>query len=93
MVDEIVLAVSELATNAIQYSEDDEIVVSCEATDGAILVDVSGADALGPLTEKQLPGVVDLAGRGLFIVQSIMDDVAVVDVDGRSYVRCTKRLT
>ncbi len=92
VVEQLALAVSELATNAIQYSSDDEIVVACSATVHSIVVHVSGADALAPLTDHELPSVADLTGRGLFIVGSVMDDVAVVELDGRRFVRCTKRI-
>lgn len=92
---DLALAVSELATNTIQHSADDSVEVRIAAagdTRRTWTVDVSGAD-----DDVVLPSGTDLrrpaeqpTGRGLAIVQAVMDTVSFVEADGHRFIRCTK---
>jgi serine/threonine-protein kinase RsbW len=84
------LAVSELATNVLQHTVAPEIRVTLHLTDQQWIVDVASADDLELSETVVLPPVTDRTGRGLFVVQSVMDTVGVLDVDGERVVRATR---
>jgi serine/threonine-protein kinase RsbW len=88
--DDIELAVSELATNVMQHSAADAVTVAMERLDGRWLVDVYDADEIPPLDEVSAPPTDSITGRGLFIVQAVMDDVSILHVDERTIIRCIK---
>lgn len=90
------LAVSELATNVMQHTDAEQLTVVVDRAEDGWLIDVSDADALdttalAALATSGPPDPERLSGRGLFIVQSIMDTVELVDVDGHQHLRCVKR--
>ncbi|MGK0274992.1 MAG: serine/threonine-protein kinase RsbW [Ilumatobacter sp.] len=82
------LVVSELATNVIQHTTSDTVTIAFErtATDWQLLV--SGADELELSEPRAVPDPAQLAGRGLFIVEAVMDRVEIVVVDDQQHVRC-----
>lgn len=90
VVEQLQLVVSELATNAIQYNNCGTLTVDVHADDDGWVIDVSNADGLASLNIPALPDPSALSGRGLFIVDAIMDRVELVDVDGRLHLRCVK---
>lgn len=93
--DEIVadfqLAASELATNVMQHSDADAVTVAMRLTDDVWQLDVHDADDVPDLAAVASPPSSSLSGRGLLVVQAVMDDVAVVDIDGHMLIRCSKR--
>jgi anti-sigma regulatory factor (Ser/Thr protein kinase) len=87
----IELATSELATNVIQHTRAETIDVRVATTPEQWVVVVDDAQDLeldGPITA---PPITSTTGRGLFVVQQLMDDLDVTTLDGRRVLRCTKR--
>ena len=96
IVDEFELIVSELATNVIQHTAAEQITVVFDRVADGWMIDVSDADGLdvdtlATLATAGTPDPSRLSGRGLFIVQSIMDTVELVDIGGHQHLRCCKR--
>jgi len=92
IVDDLELAASELATNVVQHTDADTIrmVLRCEPSEWVLVVD--DAEGLLELDPDTVPDPTSLTGRGLFIVQAIMDDVRIVGEGPRRRVRCAKRI-
>lgn len=90
VVDDLLLVVSELCTNAIQATADgpDPIVVRVDLTHEAVAVEVAnvGASFL-VLPVSPQPSAEAERGRGLDIVRSLADAVTLHHKDGRSIVR------
>lgn len=87
--DALELAVSELATNVLQHTGAPEIHVSVMRTNDGWILDVASAEHLDLTDDVALPPVTERTGRGLFVVQSVMDSVSVLDVDDGRVVRAT----
>ncbi len=85
------LAVSELATNVIRHTAARRLTVAFDHTPQGWVLDVSDAEAFDELPSATLPDPEQLSGRGLFVVQSVMDTVELIDVDGYQHIRCLKR--
>lgn len=90
IVDDFKLVVSELATNVIQHTDASHVTVAFERLEEGWVVDVSDADGLVRLHVPTVADPTRLSGRGLFLVQAVMDVVDLVDVDGRQHIRCLK---
>jgi len=90
VVESLELAVSELATNVIQYTDADEIHVVVQCTPSHWILDVGDADDLELPADLPVPPATAAEGRGLFVTRSVMDTLTAIDVDGRRIVRCTK---
>lgn len=90
MVDDIELAVSELATNVIRHTASDTIRLRIARSNRSWILDVGDADDAPAPASAQLPPADDPTGRGLFVVKSLMDRVEVVTVDGATVIRCTR---
>lgn len=90
IIDQLQLVVSELATNAMQYNESETLTVSVTGDCSSWTIDVSNADDLTSLASPALPEPSALSGRGLFLVDAVMDRVELVEVDGRLHIRCVK---
>jgi anti-sigma regulatory factor (Ser/Thr protein kinase) len=86
------LVISELATNIIQHTTNKTVTIAFErtATDWQLLV--SGADELVLSEPRGVPDPAELTGRGLFIVEAVMDRVELVMVEGAPHVRCIKHI-
>lgn len=89
-VDHLELAISELATNAMQYDDGEFLTVRLESSESGWTLVVSNADGIVDLNALTLPDPTELSGRGLFLVGQIMDRVELVDIDGRQHIRCVK---
>ncbi len=89
-IEELQLVVSELATNAMHYNDADTVSVGVQSDGSSWTIEVSNADNLGELKAPELPEPSALTGRGLFLVDAMMDKVELVDVDGRLHIRCVK---
>lgn len=90
IVDHLELAVSELATNAMQYDDGEFLTVRLESNESSWTLVVSNADGIVDLNALTLPDPTELSGRGLFLVGQIMDHVELVEIDGRQHIRCVK---
>jgi anti-sigma regulatory factor (Ser/Thr protein kinase) len=90
VVESLELAVSELATNVLQYTDADEIRVVVQCTPSRWILDVGDADDLELPADISMPPASAAEGRGLFVTRSVMDTLTAIDVDGRRIVRCTK---
>lgn len=90
VVSDLELAVSELATNVAQHADTDQISVVVRCGDASWTIEVDHADGLDTLSDTTLPAPDALSGRGLFIVQSVMDEVELVDDGGHRRLRCSK---
>ncbi len=90
-VHDLELAVSELATNVVQHTDADTIQMTFRREPSRWVLDVADADGLTGLDPTTVPDPDALAGRGLFIVQAVMDEVEIVDHDGQRRLRCSKR--
>lgn len=93
--DDLELAVSELVTNAIEHGLEEPVTVIVAATADTVVVSVRSvrtpAGIADPSTwASPLPTVRN--GRGLAIVRSISDEVAVDADDATVTVHCTFRL-
>lgn len=92
VVDDVELAVSELATNVIRHTPSTSISLVAVCHDGDVIIDVAAADGVPSLDHVELPPADQLTGRGLYVVDQVMDDVRTADVDGARVVRCRRRL-
>jgi anti-sigma regulatory factor (Ser/Thr protein kinase) len=90
VVESLELAVSELATNVIQYTDAEQIHVVVQCTPSTWILDVADADELELPIDFEMPRLSAAEGRGLFVTQAVMDTLTAVDIDGRRVVRCTK---
>jgi serine/threonine-protein kinase RsbW len=87
---EFELVVSELATNVIVHTAAAEVTVSVVLDEQGWTLDVSDADDLVLDGPRTLPDPSTLTGRGLFVVQQLMDTVTVVESDRGRSIRCTR---
>lgn len=90
--DDLELVVSELTTNVIRHTDSTTITVVLRRTTTEWLLDVADAERLPPLDELPIPAPDDPTGRGLIVVQALVDRVELVDVDGRHVVRCVRAI-
>ena len=90
--DDLELVVSELATNVIEHTTSATLTIRFEKTLDAWILDVADVDDLSILDHVELPDRSEVTGRGLFVVASLVDDVRIVDDDGRHAVRCSRHV-
>jgi anti-sigma regulatory factor (Ser/Thr protein kinase) len=92
VVEELVLVASELASNVIRHTDDVDMTIRFHVVPGGWLLDVSGADSMEHIPGGGgMPDPMQQGGRGLVIVRAMMDDVELIDDEGRRWVRCHKR--
>jgi anti-sigma regulatory factor (Ser/Thr protein kinase) len=87
------LVVSELATNVIQHTTNETVTIAFGRTVADWQLLVSGAEELELSEPRAVPDPAQLTGRGLLIVETVMDRVELVVVDGQQHVRCIKHVT
>lgn len=92
LVDEFLLAVCELATNVVMHTDDERVEVRLDRDVDSWVLDVGGADGLRAANPSTPPDPRQIGGRGLFIVNTVMDDVAIVTGPSGRLVRCVKYL-
>lgn len=95
-VDDLLIACSELCTNAVRSASHAESTVAARARasgDAVVLeVEDDGAGFSRPLARRiQDVPEQDEHGRGLFIVAALTDEMEIEVATGRTVVRCTKR--
>jgi anti-sigma regulatory factor (Ser/Thr protein kinase) len=91
--DEILVAVTELATNAVEASPDGAAQVEAAASDGRVQIEIandgppfSGGSSKAATEPTGLPE----RGRGLDIVDALVDAIHFGRVDGRTTIAITK---
>ena len=93
--EDLLLVATELCTNAIEATPDGEPVEVQLSLDGPVLrlavANVAGEPA-GPQPSDLLHGSLQERGRGLAIVRSLVDTIAMGTTDGRTIVRTTQLL-
>lgn len=102
--DDLVLAVSEASSNAIEYGTGDHVDLCVEVDGAGCLVSVSNAVdeaptvGTGPMLlggsgfEAAMPAAFAMRGRGVAIIDSVMDSMAIEIVDRRCVVEMYRRL-
>ncbi|CAN5861968.1 hypothetical protein BH23ACT1_BH23ACT1_02640 [soil metagenome] len=94
-VDDLEVVVSELCTNAVRTASTDQhgVILRAWPQDGDLVIEVEddgpGFDKVPAVDE--IPPAEQFSGRGLFIVQSLVDDFTVVRTQDGTLVRCVKR--
>jgi anti-sigma regulatory factor (Ser/Thr protein kinase) len=96
--DELAVAFSELTANAVDASEDTSLDVGaqawCEGSDLVLEVVNAAAGSGQPMRRWDLDDQLRSGGRGLGIVQALVDSVAVDrDAHGRLVVRCRRSIS
>jgi anti-sigma regulatory factor (Ser/Thr protein kinase) len=92
--DDLELVTSELATNVIEHTSAPTITLTIERTTEAWVIQVD--DVVDPFVLAEviaLPAVSQPTGRGLFVVQSLVDDLEVVETPTSRALRCRRRLS
>ena len=93
---DIIWATHEAAKNAVVHNPDcgEPVDVTCEVTPDAVVVEVSdkGTGFKPPAGAPEPPEPEALAGRGLFLMHSLMDQVETSSNKRGTRVRLTKRL-
>lgn len=102
--DDLVLAVSEASSNAIEYGTGGHVDLCVEVDRDGCLMSVSNAVdetptvGTGPMPlggsgfEATMPSAIAMRGRGVAIIDSIMDAMAIEIVDERCVVEMYRRL-
>ena len=89
--DDLELVVSELATNVLEHTDSHTLTIILERTGDDWVLDVADVDDLDILDNVSLPDQDQIAGRGLFVVASLVDDLRIVEDGGRCALRCRRR--
>jgi anti-sigma regulatory factor (Ser/Thr protein kinase) len=87
--DAVVLAASEVLTNAIEYGSGGDIDVSTSTTHGSFVMEVTGGSTGIPYRSNEPVPATNVRGRGLQVVHSIADQVFIEAMGDRVTVRCT----
>lgn len=92
--DDLELVASELATNVIEHTTSPTITITIERTPDAWMIEVSDVEDPFVLSDVAvLPAISERAGRGLFVVRSLVDDLEVVETPTSRALRCRRPLT
>jgi anti-sigma regulatory factor (Ser/Thr protein kinase) len=92
--DDLELVVSELATNVIVHTTSPTISVTIERTSEEWLIEVADVGDGFVLSDvPTLPPTFERAGRGLFVVRSLVDAVEIVVTATSRVIRCRRRAT
>jgi serine/threonine-protein kinase RsbW len=96
-VDDLLLAASELCTNAVRHASgapDSAALRAWMEDDTAVVIEVEddGPGFGWPATGFDVPDIDRQEGRGLFIVQEVTDEVSVLATGPHNVVRCRRKL-
>lgn len=86
--DAVVLAVSEVVTNAIEYGSGGPVDVAITGGDDRIVVEVAAESTGIPLPPTGPVPTTSVRGRGLHVVQALADHVSIDVRNGRVTVVC-----
>ena len=87
--DAVVLAASEVLTNAIEYGSGGDVDVSMSTAHGSFVMEVTGSSNGIPYRSNEPVPATSVRGRGLHVVHSIADQVFIEAMGDRVTVRCT----
>lgn len=92
-IDDLLVACSELVTNAVRHAVGDVVSLRVLADGDSVVLEIEddGDGFAWPAWNIADVGDDDEHGRGLFIVEALTDEVEVVTSRGRTVVRCRKR--
>ena len=87
------LVVAELVTNAVEHGTGSWVVVECDVDPIVVTISVinGGACDLGDPSDWIMPPADSIAGRGLALVRTLVDDVDWFETDGQMQVRVVRR--
>jgi serine/threonine-protein kinase RsbW len=91
--DDLELVVSELATNVIDHTASPTITITIERTTDAWLIEVADVEDPRLLDAVALPPSSQPTGRGLFVVDALVDHLELVETSTSRLLRCRRRLT
>ena len=95
---EVVLAVDEASANVIKHSYQGEckqsLTVSALYNEDGIEVEIrDNGNPFNPISQlRPPPNELRAGGRGMFLMQTVMDEVEYERRDGKNYVRMRKRI-
>ncbi len=92
--DDLELVTSELATNVIEHTNAPAITLTIEKTADSWVIQVD--DVVDPFVLADvvaLPASSQPTGRGLFVVQSLVDELELVETPTSRALRCRRRLS
>jgi anti-sigma regulatory factor (Ser/Thr protein kinase) len=87
--DAVVLAASEVLTNAIEYGSGGDVDVILSTEQGSFVMEVTGSSTGIPYRSSEPVPATSVRGRGLHVVHSIADQVFIEAMGDRVTVRCT----
>ncbi len=96
---EVKLAVGEACNNAVQHTrgngaQDGSVIVACRVAPDALEIDVTNrGNGFHPETHSQMPAAEVLAehGRGMALMEMLMDSVEYLSENGNTTVRMRKK--
>lgn len=92
--EDVQVAVTEACANAVRHSQVNEYVVRLEVQDTSCEIEVIDLGAGFDHTEVRAPVRDDIeGGRGLYLMEALVDDVQFEQEDDGTHVRLTKRWT
>jgi anti-sigma regulatory factor (Ser/Thr protein kinase) len=87
--DAVVLAASEVLTNALEYGSGGDVEVTLSSEAGSFVMEVTGSSTGIPYRSTEPVPATSVRGRGLQVVHSIADQVFIEAMGDRVTVRCT----
>ena len=94
-IEDLKVAISEACTNAIKHSLDDRFIIIFNILENGLTIEIIDEGQGYDISSVSQPSLDNLkeSGMGLFIIQSLMDDVTIESQEGKgTRIRMTKYL-
>lgn len=94
-IEDLKVSISEACTNAIKHSLDDVFTITYEILDNGLTIEIKDKGRGYDISSISEPDIENLqeSGMGLFIIESLMDDVTIESQEGKgTMIRMTKYL-
>lgn len=94
-IEDLKVAISEACTNAIKHSLDDRFIIIFNILENGLTIEIIDEGQGYDISSVSQPSLDNLqeSGMGLFIIQSLMDDVTIKSQEGKgTRIRMTKYL-
>lgn len=94
-IEDLKVAISEACTNAIKHSLDDRFIIIFNILENGLTIEIIDEGQGYDMSSVSQPSLDNLqeSGMGLFIIQSLMDDVTIESQEGKgTRIRMTKYL-
>ena len=94
----IELAIEEAIVNIINYSSSDNIIMNCELSNGAVIIEITDNGATFNPLQKEDPDISisveerEIGGLGIFLMKNIMDDVQYQRINNHNVLTLIKKL-